>query len=104
MRLTSCQTVWRPRAHRLVLAAGQVGLDPDQRLVDLLPVHDDVAVLVAAQHVVDADDALLVLVLGVADQRGAHLHPRVSATSVEEPEVRGHDLTLLDHCKIIVFQ
>ena len=54
-------------------------------------------ILVPTQHVVDADDALLVLVLGVADQGGAHLHPRVSASSVEEPEVGGHHLAFLDH-------
>ena len=63
----------------------------------LVAVHDDVAVLVAAEDVVDADDGLLVLVLGVADQRGAHLHPRVAAAPVQEPEVSGHHLTLLDH-------
>ena len=57
-------------------------LDPDQRLVNLLPVHDHVGVLRPAQHVVDADDGLLVLVLRVADQGRTHLHPRVSSTSV----------------------
>lgn len=73
----------------LVHHGGVVGvmLDPDHGLVHLLPVHDHVAVLGPAQDVVHADDRLLVLVLGVADQRGAHLHPRVAATSVQESDI-----------------
>ena len=63
----------------------------------LVAVHDDVAVLVAAEDVVDADDGLLLVVLGVADQGGAHLHPGVATPSVEEPEVCGHHLTFLYH-------
>ena len=74
-----------------------VPLDPDGWLVDLLLVHDDVAVLRAAEDVVDAEDGLLVLVLCVADQSGAHLHPGVATPPVEEPEVCGHHLTFLYH-------
>ena len=74
-------------------------LDPDHGLVHLLLVHDHVAVLGPAQHVVDTDDALLVLILGVTDQRGTHLHPGVASSPVQEPEICGHHLTLLNHCK-----
>ena len=74
-----------------------VPLYPDSGLVHLLVVHHHVAVLRAAQHVVDAEDGLLVLVLGVADQGGAHLHPGVAPAPVQQPEVGGHHLTFLYH-------
>ena len=62
-------------------------LDPDQGLVHLLLVHDDMGVLGPGEDVVDADDGLLLVILGVTDQGGAHLHPGVAAATVEKPEV-----------------
>ncbi|GFY39784.1 hypothetical protein TNIN_329301 [Trichonephila inaurata madagascariensis] len=51
------------------------------------------------QHVVDAYDALLVRVLGVADDGGAGLEPRVAAILVDEAIIAAHHLTLVDHWK-----
>ena len=86
--LTSA-AVWGPRHGLLTTDDGllPVGLDPDPGLVHLLLVHDHVAVLGPGEDVVDADDGLLLVVLGVADQGGAHLHPGVATATVEEPEV-----------------
>ena len=44
-------------------------------------IHYNICVLRAGEYVVDADDGLLLAVLGVADEGGAGLHPRVPATS-----------------------
>ncbi len=49
------------------------------------------------EYVVDADDALLVGVLCVADERGAGLHPRVAALLVQEAEVVAHHLALVQY-------
>ena len=51
----------------------------------LLSVHDDVGVLGPAEDIVDTDDALLVVVLGVADEGGTGLHPGVAAPPSEVP-------------------
>jgi hypothetical protein len=50
----------------------------------LLLGHDNAAVLGTAEDIVDTDDALFVVVLGVADQGGAGLHPRVAAPSAQQ--------------------
>ncbi len=46
--------------------------------------HDNAPVLWTTQDIVDTDDALFVVVLGVADQGGAGLHPRVAAPSAQQ--------------------
>ena len=91
MKLTSAL-----RRPQLVLSI-LVPLYPDRWLVHLFVIHHHMPVLRAAQHVVDAEDGLLVLVLGVADQGGAHLHPGVATAPVQQAEVGGHDLTFLYH-------
>ncbi|GFX90232.1 hypothetical protein TNCV_3848071 [Trichonephila clavipes] len=54
---------------------------------------------VKEEHVVDTYDALLVRVLGVADNGGAGLEPRVAAILVDEAIITAHHLALVDHWK-----
>ena len=87
-RLTSA-TVRGPR-HRLLTTPNgllRVGLDPDPGLIHLRLVHNHVGVLGPGEDVVDADDGLLLVILGVTHQSCAHLHPGVASATVEEPEV-----------------
>ena len=50
------------------------------------------------EDVVDADDALLVAVLGVANDRGTRLDPGESAVAVQDPVVGCHHLAFMHYC------
>lgn len=52
--------------------------------------------LSSPQDVVDADDALLFRVLGVAYEGGAGLHPAVPSLLVHHPVVVAHHLSLVE--------
>lgn len=68
-------------------------------VLQLDAVQDEVLVLPIADHVVHADDVLLVGVLRVADDRRARLHPSVAAVLVHDPVVVGQHLALVYHCR-----
>lgn len=70
-----------------------------QPILQLDAVQDEVLVLPIADHVVHADDVLLVGVLRVADDRRARLHPSVAAVLVHDPVVVGQHLALVYHCR-----